>query len=112
MRWQYGSGLPYNRALGFDGFLLVDGNLDVFTDPGNRRVIYEKPYNGLLPTYHRLDITLKRIYDLPGRAQLTAMVGLINAYDRRNLFYLDVFTLRRVDQLPLIPTFGVKIEFE
>jgi len=112
VRWQYGSGLPYNRALGFDGFLLVDGNLDVFTDAGNRRVIYEKPYNGLLPTYHRLDITLQRLIDLPGRAQLTTMVGLINAYDRRNLFYLDVFTLRRVDQLPLIPTFGVKIEFE
>ncbi len=112
VRWQFGSGLPYSRALGFDGFMLVDGELDVYNDPGNRRVIYQKPYNGILPTYHRLDVTIDRSMTLPGEATLTVLAGVINAYDRRNLFYLDVFTLRRVDQLPLIPTFGLKLEFE
>jgi len=112
IRWQFGSGLPYSRALGFDGFMIVDGNLDVYKDPGSQRVIYEKPYNGVLPTYHRLDVTIERAFELPGRASLTALAGVVNVYDRRNLFYLDVFTLRRVDQLPFIPTFGVKLEFE
>jgi hypothetical protein len=37
-------------------------------------------------------------------------VWLTNAYDRRNLFYLDLFTLRRIDQLPLIPSAGFKLE--
>jgi len=112
MRWQFGSGLPYSRALGFDGFLTVDGNLDVFDDPGNRRVIYEEPNNGILPTYHRLDINIDRKFQLSDGANLTALVGVVNGYDRQNLFYLDVFTLRRVDQLPFIPTFGVKLEYE
>lgn len=112
VRWQFGSGLPYSRALGFDGFMIVDGDLDVFKEPGNRRVIYEEPYNGILPTYHRLDITAQRAFSLPGSAVLTTHAGVINIYDRQNLFYLDVFTLRRVDQLPFIPTVGLKLEFE
>ncbi len=112
VRWQFGSGLPYSRALGFDGFMVVDGDLDVFDDPGNRRVIYEEPYNGILPTYHRLDITFQREMVLPGNSRLTALAGVINMYDRQNLFYLDVFTLRRVDQLPFIPTIGLKLEMD
>ena len=109
-RWQFGSGLPYSRAYGFDGFVLMDGPVDVFNTPGFRRVIYERPYNGLLPTYHRLDLSVEKTFDLP-RADITVLGSVINTYDRNNLFYLDVFTLQRVDQLPLIPTIGVKIEF-
>ena len=112
IRWQFGSGLPYSRALGFDGFILVEGDLDVYEEPGSRRVIYERPYNGILPTYHRLDITLEKKITFPQGVALSGLLGVINAYDRTNLFYLDVFTLRRVDQLPIIPTFGLKLEFE
>ncbi|NNF03513.1 MAG: TonB-dependent receptor [Rhodothermales bacterium] len=112
VRWQFGSGLPFSRALGFDGFILLDGNVDVFRRAGSRRVIYEEPYQGVLPTYHRLDITIERSFAVRPDTRLKGLVGLINVYDRTNLFYLDVFTLRRVDQLPIIPTFGMKLEFE
>jgi len=110
-RWQFGSGLPYNRALGFDGFILLDGAVDVFNEAGGRRVIYEKPFNGVLPTYHRLDLSLERTFEVPGAA-LTLKGSLINAYNRSNIFYLDVFTLRRADQLPFIPSIGLKITVE
>jgi hypothetical protein len=57
---------------------------------------------------HRLDISLQREFDLTvGR--LTAQVGAINAYDRRNMFYYDLFTGRRVDQLPLAPYVSVTV---
>ena len=36
--------------------------------------------------------------------------GVINSYDRDNLFYFDLFTLGRVNQLPLVPSFGLKLE--
>ena len=78
--------------------------------PGFRRVIYEHPFNGRLPTYHRLDVSVERTFEM-GNVDLTLQGRVINLYDRRNLFYLDVFTLRRVDQLPLMPSFGIKIEF-
>ncbi len=110
-RWQFGSGLPYSRALGFDVFLPPDRARDVFQDPGQQRVIYERPFNGRLPTYHRLDLSLERTFDVGG-ASLTAQVGAINLYDRQNLFAFDVFTYRRVDQLPIMPTFGLLLAFD
>ncbi len=111
LRWQFGSGFPYNRALGFDGFILMDGSVDVFEARGDRRVIYDRPFAGILPTYHRLDLSASRTFELP-HASVTTQATLINAYDRANIFYLDVFTLRRVDQLPLLPSLGVKVAFE
>lgn len=106
-RWQMGSGLPYSRALGFDVYIPPTSTPDVTAEAGTPRVIYERPFNGLLPDYHRLDVSVERTFDL-GMASLTAQAGLVNAYDRTNLFAFDIFTLRRVDQLPIIPTFGLK----
>jgi hypothetical protein len=32
----------------------------------------------------------------------------MNLYDRQNIFYYDIYTQRRVDQLPLFPYLAVK----
>lgn len=109
-RWEFGSGLPFSRAIGFDGFAVIDDVEKASEIPGVRRVIYERPYNAVLPTYHRLDVSVERTFSL-GRADLSVQGSVINTYDRRNLFYLDVFTLRRVDQLPLVPSIGLKVQF-
>ena len=110
VRWEFGSGLPFSRALGFDGFALIDDIIDVSEVENSRRVIYERPFNGELPAYHRLDVSVARSFSV-GRAEVTVQGSLINAYDRDNLFYLDVFTLRRVDQLPLVPSLGLSVDF-
>ena len=110
-RWDFGSGLPFSRALGFDGFTLVDDIVDISKEPGFRRVIYERPFNGVLPTYHRLDFSIDRTFMMK-QVALTLQVSAINVYDRTNLFYLDVFTLRRVNQLPFIPSVGLKLEWQ
>ncbi len=107
VRWQFGSGLPFSQPLGFDVFILMDGAFDPYTEDGEPRVVYDRPFNAELPTYHRLDVTVERVFDL-GAVELTALAGVINGYDRRNLFSYDVFTLKRTDQLPLVPTFGFK----
>lgn len=108
VRWAFGSGLPFSRALGFDGFVLIDHVVDVMNAPYSRRVLYERPYDAVLPTYHRLDVSLDRTFAL-GPVDVTVLGSIINLYDRRNLFYLDVFTLQRVDQLPIIPSLGIKV---
>ena len=112
VRWQFGSGLPFNESLGFDRWILMDSLVVVADEPGEERVPYGRPYTGRLPTYHRLDISLDREFRVGPTTFLTVQTGLLNAYDRRNLFYLDLFTLRRVDQLPLIPTVGLKLEYK
>jgi hypothetical protein len=110
-RLNFGSGLPYNRVRGFDGFVLLDGPVDVSEDPCQARVIYDRPYGGVLPNYHRLDISVDRVFHHGENSVITLQAGVINAYNRANLFALDLFTLRRTDQLPLIPTAGIKFEF-
>ena len=110
-RWNLGSGLPYSQIRGFDGFVLMDGPTDVSQDPGMARVIYDRPYSGLLPSYHRLDVSIDRVFQYGADSFITLQAGLVNAYDQANLFSLDIFTLRRNYQLPLIPTAGIKFEF-
>ncbi len=110
LRWNYGSGRPYNRIYGFDGFLLMHGITNLFEQPDEQRVIYERPFQGVLPDYHRLDFSVERTFDLR-TAFLTVHGSVINVYDRRNLFALDIFTGRRSDQLPVLPSAGIKVGF-
>ncbi len=109
VRWEFGSGLPFSRALGFDGFAMVNDIVPAYEFPGFRRVIYERPFRGVLPTYHRMDLSASRSFTTR-QARFTIQGSLINLYDRSNIFYLDVFTLRRVDQLPVIPSLSLKVE--
>ena len=109
-RWQFGSGLPFSQALGFDRFLYIgDGPVDPLTDGGEPRVLYDEPFAARLPTYHRFDLSVDREFVL-GPTEVTAQIGLINAYDRRNLLAFDVFTLKRTDQLPFFPVFGLRVD--
>lgn len=111
-RWQFGSGLPFTPVEGFDGFVLMDGPVDVRNVRGFPRVIYESvPYRGVLPTYHRLDVTVERVFDMPLGAETTVQAGVMNAYDRANLFSLDLLTAQRTDQLPIVPIVGLKVAF-
>jgi len=110
VRWQLGTGLPFTRQMGFDGMLPFDDGLpNVRTTYGTPRVILDRPFEGRTPAYHRLDVSVEREFDL----QFTTVdlqIGAINTYDRVNLFYYDVFTQRRIDQLPFAPYASVKME--
>ncbi len=106
-RWQFGSGLPYTQPLGFDeGFDFSKGLYDVHTDPGTTRLVLNKPFTARMPAVHRLDVSVQRAFDLSA-GKLTLQAGAINAYDRHNMFYYDLFTGHRLDQLPLAPYLSV-----
>jgi hypothetical protein len=108
-RWQFGTGLPFTRPLGFDDAFDYSQHLyDVSAIIGTPRIVLDRPFTGRLPMMHRLDVSVERGFDLP-LGRLTAQVGVINAYDRRNMFYYDLFTGRRVDQLPLAPYASVTL---
>lgn len=110
-RWQYNSGRPFTRAYGTDNFLEIRGLRGLpRSERGNNRLLYNRPYNARLPAYHRLDVSLERDFTLSPHLNLTVEGGAINAYDRRNLFYLDLLTRERVDQLPVIPYVGLTLD--
>jgi hypothetical protein len=99
-----GTGRPFTQAYGYDTLPILRGLEDqVDRDVGIPRLLYDEPYNARLPTYHRLDLSAERTFTLSPRVGLTAEAGAINAYNRSNLFYVDIFTQERVDQLPFLP---------
>lgn len=111
VRWQYGSGLPYTQVYGYDTLLEIRGLRESPTDAvGAPRALYRRPYRARLPAYHRLDVSLRRSVDVSPSVQLSAEAGAINAYNRSNVFYIDVFTLDRVDQLPIIPYLSLEVD--
>jgi len=111
VRWTFGSGLPFTRPLGFDSFAFLDQAGTLTEMMRTRRVLFDRPYGDVLPTYHRLDVSVEHTFRLAA-ADVTLQGSVLNAYDRRNLFYLDVFTMERQDQLPMIPSIGIRVSFE
>ncbi|MEX0649360.1 MAG: TonB-dependent receptor [Balneolaceae bacterium] len=113
-RWQLGTGLPYTRPLGFDDLLDFRERLpDVTTDRGIRRVILDKPYQGRMPVVHRLDVSVERSFNITNSGTvLNLQVGAINSYDQSNIFYYDVFTHRRINQLPFLPYATLELEID
>lgn len=110
MQWQYGSGLPFTKSGGFDVWMLVTPDLDVTEAVGTQRVLYGEPYRGRQPVYNRVDLWLERRRER-GRYVGTLRAGAINVFNRENLFYFDLFTIKRIDQLPVIPSVGFKLEW-
>jgi hypothetical protein len=112
-RWEYGSGFPYTRPIGFDE--VIDFRTErnplrhVNRTFGETRLLLDRPYNGRLPPTHRLDVSARRTVAL-GSRDLELQAGVINVYDQTNMFYYDVFADRRIDQLPLTPYLSVKLQ--
>lgn len=110
VQWQYGTGLPFTASSGFDVWHLLTPDVDVASDPGQERVLYADPFGGRQPSYTRFDAWIERRFEHQ-RIVGTLRAGVINLFNRDNLFYYDLFTLQRVDQLPLTPSIGFKVEF-
>jgi hypothetical protein len=110
-RWQYGSGFPFTRVEGFYRELdIVFSDNRHLDDTGPTKVLYDDPFQGQLPAYFRLDVTLERTFESK-YVQGAIQAGILNVFDRSNVFYYDLFAARRVDQLPFMPTVGLKVEF-
>ncbi|MEX0944322.1 MAG: carboxypeptidase-like regulatory domain-containing protein [Balneolaceae bacterium] len=112
IRWQMGSGLPFTQPLGFDDVLDFRERLpSVNRDRGIRRVILDKPFQGRMPTIHRLDISIERSFQISASgSNLNVQAGAINIYDQSNIFFYDIYTSRRIDQLSFSPYLTLKLE--
>ena len=111
-RWSFGSGFPYTQTQGiFEQWTPSHIADDYARSNGEYGIHYADIYKGRLPAYHRLDIGVKRKISIGRRSMLELSAGATNLYNRNNLFYFDRMTLERVDQLPLLATFGIKFVF-
>lgn len=107
--WQYGSGLPFTMINGLYNRLPV--SRDPTDDAGVRQILFADSFAGRLPAYHRLDMSAERDVPLTATTTLTIQAALINSYDRSNWFDIDYETLERLDQIPIVPSFGARVSF-
>ena len=118
MRWNFGSGLPFTRAVGGYSFyspsLLDSGRLEI--DVGQDAVLLGSRNGERYPAYHRLDVSFRK----PMRKSwgtLVPYLDVLNVYNRKNvLFYFydyGIATPERtgVSMFPLLPTIGIEISW-
>lgn len=109
-RWYYGSGRPFTQATGFDMVVNVPSQ-NPLQHAGTAQTWFSEPFGGRQPEQHQLDISVRRSFQLYENINLIAEVGTINTYNRKNIFYLDLYTLQRIDQTPFMPYFSLKTTF-
>jgi hypothetical protein len=114
LRWNFGTGFPFTQTQGFYGnYNFGDGiNRDYLTQQPDLEIVYADERNGgRLPTYHRLDASLKKEIKLSEKNTVEFSASVTNLYDRRNIFYINRVTQERIDQLPILPSLSVKYKF-
>ncbi|NNE55911.1 MAG: TonB-dependent receptor, partial [Flavobacteriales bacterium] len=118
-RWNLGSGLPFTQTQGY--YQPTDTQNGVGADYLNINPDYLGTYyaglnEGRLPTYHRLDLNLRRTINIDREETKNDMVveinaGVTNVYSRANIFYINRITQERVNQLPFLPSIGIDWKF-
>jgi len=64
-----------------------------------------------LPTYHRLDITVKKQFNFKNNDVLEIVGSVTNAYDRNNIFYVNRVSGETIYQFPILPSMGISYKF-
>ncbi|CAI8247077.1 MAG: TonB-dependent receptor SusC [Cryomorphaceae bacterium] len=113
MRWNLGSGFPFTQTQGFyENLTFSDGiNTDYSSTNGELGIEYAELNEGRLPYYHRLDASISKSIKLNKNSELDMTLSVTNAYNRENIFYFNRVKYERVNQLPLMPSFGASITF-
>lgn len=112
-RWNFGSGFPFTETGGFYELISFDGgiNSEYITENGELGILYDDLNAGRLPTYHRLDFSVKKTFYLSEDTRLEANLSVTNIYNRENIFFVDRITNEEVYQLPVMPSFGLSLNF-
>ncbi len=116
-RWNLGTGFPFTKTQGFYQNIRFNNGINTnyttqnVSNPNNLGIIYGPLNQGRLPTYHRLDLSLKRTFALTVNTKLQAQASITNVYNRRNIFYIDRFSQDPVYQLPIMPSIGLTLDF-
>ncbi|MCX7697721.1 MAG: TonB-dependent receptor [Bacteroidales bacterium] len=112
-RWNLGSGFPFTQSTGYYPNLIWNNGINTPINETDVELgILYGPYNNArLPFYHRLDVSIKRIFYLTEFVKLETQLSVTNAYNRKNIFYVDRITGDIVYQLPVLPSLYVALRF-
>jgi len=124
LRWNFGTGIPYTRAIGsfayYSSTFLGNGALEWESDDegisDSYAVVLGPRNDARYPIYHRLDLSLRRT-SVKSWGTLTPYISVLNVYNQRNpLFYFYEYdsappVRTGVSMFPLLPTVGLDVTF-
>lgn len=114
IRWNFGSGLPFTPTAGaYQNETFANGvTTDYTTTNTNNITLLMGEFNSeRLPSYHRLDVTIKKSFIFKNESALEINASVTNAYNRKNIFYVNRVTNEIIYQFPIMPSFGVSYKF-
>jgi len=119
VRWNFGSGFPFTPTQGYyPDMPFVDPvtgtpniDYDYTTENGQQGILFGNLNSQRLPSYHRMDFTVRRQIPLKGFQKMEVSAGATNMYNRQNIFYIDRTTAERVNQLPFMWMLGISYSF-
>ncbi|MCQ2314483.1 MAG: TonB-dependent receptor [Bacteroidales bacterium] len=111
-RWNFGSGFPFTMIDGYyEHYQITDVNINPYTASGDLGIIYNDLNKGEMPSYHRLDLDVKRKISFSEHTTLDIDLSVTNVYDHKNIFYVDVVNNKKIYQLPVMPSLGMTLSF-
>jgi len=114
VRWNLGSGLPFTPTAGFYQGENFNGGVTtdyVTNNPSTITTLLGTFNSRRLPYYHRLDITIKKSIEFKNKTKLEFTGNVTNAYNRKNIFYVNRVTSKIIYQFPILPSLGVSYKF-
>ena len=112
-RFNFGSPFPFTQTQSnFEQINFTNGvGTEYLNQNGSLGIQYGELNKGRLSSFHRLDLSLQRTFNLSKNASLELTAGVTNVYDRKNIFYVNNVTREKVYQLPVLPSFGAALSF-
>ena len=117
-RWNFGSGFPFTPTQGYYpglNFSNTDGSpasgFDYTTENGDGSVLYGELNSMRLTDYHRMDVSVKKNWELSKTSEFMATVGATNIYNQENIFFFNRTTAKAAYQLPIMPYLSMSYSF-
>jgi len=109
--WSYHSGNPFTQIAGYYDQYSMENiltNFNIYQTLTPMQLFSEKN-SAMLPDYHRLDIMLAKKIDLHFM-RINLDISAINVYNRKNIFYFEGDSGKRINMLPFLLTGTIKLE--
>ena len=118
LRYNFGTGFPFTPTrTNYSKLNFLDQNnepdltYDYTTANGQPERLYGDLYTKRLPNYHRVDVSIKKEFNLKGDQKVEASLGATNILNYENIFYYDRNENKRVNQLPIMPSLSISYSF-
>lgn len=113
-RWNLGSGLPFTPTIGFyEAQNFSDGVTTDYTSDNTdfMSTILGEFNSERLPYYHRLDISVKKRFEFKNKSKIELVASVTNVYNRKNIFYVNRVTGKKIYQFPVLPSMGISYKW-